>query len=167
MHNQATWACLLSRCATNSRDVWHWSKVCRASASACRSVRDIVAARFQKVNLYRWGWSQSLNTTSALLHGYRGKIDVHSGFFKIQRYSFGQPVKGTKSTIIPYREPCDFPQKLTKHLRDVSDDHAQIAWCRVVALLPFKTRQEYPENPPPQSTIVSVRSLLINAQTGQ
>lgn len=156
MLNEAVWVSILKREAKAPEDFWNWSKVCKGSAAASRTIKHLVAARFKKLNTYRWGWSYSLDVPRKLLHGSRGVIDVDSGFFEIQFYAYGQPQRGRKYTIVPYREPSDLSTAVVKHIRELSDHHVQQVWRR------FQGRCIYPlpDEPPPQSNVFEVKTFI-------
>lgn len=152
------WTCLLSRVETGTQ-FWHWSKVSKASATASRTVRHLVATKLTKLNLRRWGWSHSLKTPKMLLHGTRGVID-DDGMFHVKSYNFGKEVPG-ELMIVPYREPADLSPAVVKQLRSVSDDLAQTTWRRMLAQLPFEERKEIPVNPPANTIVYEVVGKFI------
>jgi hypothetical protein len=159
MLSEAVWICLLSH-VQSPREFWHMSKVCKASAVASRQVRHSVASRFQKLNVYGWGWSHFINNTNALLHGSRGVFEEHTGFFRVTNYALGQPVRGRRFTVVPYREPADLKPSIIKQLRMVSDNHTRSAWHRWRSRLPHTHREKVSADPPPRSTLRDVQRLI-------
>lgn len=163
MNSVDFWTCLLSREA-GGREFWHWSKVNKASAAACKVTRHVVARKLSTINLRQWGWSYSLKTPKELLHGCRGQINDRTGAFQIQQFSYGQFLQDETTEAVAYhQEPDDIPEEARVQMRRVSDHHAQRQWRRWLASLPWCVRKDLPDNPPEKATVADV--VLISGQT--
>jgi hypothetical protein len=73
-------------------------RICRSSAAAARSLRDIKAKEYSRTYVIGNIWGQAFPTKSCLLHGLRGHLTPEN-IFIVNIYSFGQLTGAFQSII--------------------------------------------------------------------
>jgi hypothetical protein len=168
MNSVAWWTCFLSR-IDSIRDFRELSKVCRASATASKVVRNMVADRcavFEKTN---WGWQNYIGPRE-LLHGTWCLYNMTTEKFDIQTFAFGV-VLNKKISVEPYEEPDGLlkPQEM-RHIRAIAASQAGAKWANHLASVPdqptrrkhTKQMKNFKDYATPRKMGQFIRSLLFS-----